>query len=320
MSAVAARLLEGSTGQRRSVCIEAADGALWLRSEQGVRELAVTEVDRAAPQGEAACLLYLPDGSRCEVDDPVGLDTVLAEARQQPGRLHFWSFRKFGWHCLVLALLVLGVAGTLLYRWSAPLVVRELAAAISPRLVRSASEAAMAQLDRDWLAPSRLDESRQNALRARFAELRPPVEQGVAWRVLFRAGGRSGPVSFSFPNGDIVITDELVALGRDDSEVLAVMAHEFAHLQRHDALHRLVRAAPLLALRADISSGIDAKRLASVFIDAPSDPSSRTAADAFARAMLSANQLDPAALDRIVARQQALISHKPDLPPLLRGE
>lgn len=312
MNTVYARPVAPTQDLRRVVRIEAAEEGVTVSGPAPAQE------GEAARSGSAkAPLLYFPDGRRYAVDDTLALDTVLAEARMRRHRKGFALSSRLGWQCLVLLLLVLAAVATLAHRWTVPVATSLLAEGLSPRVVRAASEKALARLDANWLTPSDLDEATQNGLRARFATLQMPAEPAVAWRVVFRGSERGGPLAFSLPDGVIVLTDQLVRASRSPDEVVAVLAHEFGHLQRGDALTSLAARHPLTVLRAWGGGEAAVASLATGLIEIAPQAQDRIAAERFASEVLRLNRIPSQAL--VLQDSLAKRGRPAALPPLLRG-
>lgn len=58
-------------------------------------------------------------------------------------------------------------------------------------------------------------------------------------QIEFHASDKIGANALAFPGGPIVITDELVKILGSDDYVLAIIAHEIAHIEERHALHRM---------------------------------------------------------------------------------
>lgn len=119
-----------------------------------------------------------------------------------------------------------------------------------------------------WLKPTQLPVVRQQALRSAFAQMAAqawpaagPTQSSTirapAYTLRFHAATRAlGPNAFALPGGDIVITDERVALldGHDDT-LLGVMAHEqLGHVQHRHGMHALAQFT-LLSTATSIALG-----------------------------------------------------------------
>jgi Zn-dependent protease with chaperone function len=66
--------------------------------------------------------------------------------------------------------------------------------------------------------------------------------------ILFHASELIGPNALAFPGGPIVITDDLVRLLVDNELILAVIAHELAHVEQRHSLHQIVEIVGIAAV------------------------------------------------------------------------
>jgi Zn-dependent protease with chaperone function len=104
------------------------------------------------------------------------------------------------------------------------------------------SDQTLAALDGRVLKPTELEPHRQQQVATRFERLRlPDAGQRVRFKVLFRKSDLLGANAFALPSGTIVVTDELVALAKDDDEIAAVLAHEAGHVVRRHGVRQLLQ-------------------------------------------------------------------------------
>ena len=66
-------------------------------------------------------------------------------------------------------------------------------------------------------------------------------------QIIFHKSELIGANALAFPGGPIVITDDLVALMKDDDLILAVIAHEFAHIQERHSLQQIIEVVGVAA-------------------------------------------------------------------------
>lgn len=86
-------------------------------------------------------------------------------------------------------------------------------------------------------APSKLSEQR----RQQILQLYQQLQHDQKATLLFREGKSIGANALAIPNNAIVLTDELVQLTQNDNELLAVLAHEQAHLDEKHSLQQILR-------------------------------------------------------------------------------
>jgi Zn-dependent protease with chaperone function len=210
--------------------------------------------------GSSRRRLYFPDGSQCETGDNDAVDALLGAQAPAASRLltRWESGLRYALAALVLTLL----AAAAVVFWGVPALAKQVAFALPAQTERLIGGDALAALDRVVFKPSALPAERQEALRklhARMAAetggMRDELRDG---RLELRRGGRAGANALALPAGLIVVTDELVALAKDDREIEAVLAHEFGHLRGRHILRHVLQdsiAALLVAVTVgDLSS------------------------------------------------------------------
>ncbi|ULR43437.1 M48 family metallopeptidase [Rhizobium sp. K102] len=241
-----------------------------LLSRSG-RLLAVTEEDVALSDSAAGEVSFtqrvgsiprravFADGSIFESGENDAIDAFLGG-----GGRSGWVHRLEEFHPRIFvfaaAVVLLAVA---IYRYALPALV-EVAIFVTPPVVSEAmSRGALNTLDTTALSPSHLTPSRQAEIAGRFNQVAANAEGGANRYVLnFRDGGVIGANAFALPDGNIVITDELVELaGGDDEMITGVLAHEVGHVEYKHSLRQLYRAAGVAGLvmliAGDVGSGVE---------------------------------------------------------------
>jgi Zn-dependent protease with chaperone function len=109
----------------------------------------------------------------------------------------------------------------------------------------SLGQQALAQLDRVVLTPTTLALARQAQIRAEYDQW---IQGTPSRHIVFRHGGPIGANAFALPDGTIVVTDEIIAISKNDLEIMAVLAHETGHLLRRHALRQAITGASLSVL------------------------------------------------------------------------
>jgi len=82
---------------------------------------------------------------------------------------------------------------------------------------------------------SQLPKARQKEIVQEYQSL---FSNGQPAKVVFRQGGGLGANALAIPNNTIILTDELVALAKDDREIIGVLAHEQGHLVLRHSLQQ----------------------------------------------------------------------------------
>ena len=239
-----------------------ADGIVSVGDGEGrlLRETTLASVELSPRVGSIPRRVTFGDGAVFETDDNDGIDRALAPLRRGAGLIH--EFERFRPRLAVFVLLVVALAAGI-YRFAVPVLVEVAIAATPPIVPRLLSQSALVSLDQTLLSESKLDATSQADLLQGFAGLAANTPRGAAGYTLnFRDGGSIGPNAFALPDGNLVLTDQLVALMKDDREaVFGVLAHEIGHVEHEHSLRQLYRAAGVTGLvmliGGDIGSGAE---------------------------------------------------------------
>ena len=190
-------------------------------------------------------LAQLPRGASLQASDIAAWDAWVA---QQVGARESYVVRaQQNWRGVALAFALLVAAIGAMYQWGLPLLARGVTAAVPQRVDALIGQQALASLDGQLLAPSRLAPAEQERIRTAFTQMvqRAHADEVPPWRLEFRRGRDQalGPNALALPGGTIVLTDELVELMPGDTDaVLGVLAHEFGHVRLRHAMRQLVQA------------------------------------------------------------------------------
>jgi len=186
------------------------------------------------------------------------LETALTRAQEKPllGRLE----RSVSWlenfsigKAVLLSLLLL----------SALIMFRLMLTALTPLTVAIFPyewEAAIGRNTYQTLEQTAFEESELSTVR--IDRLRDKVVQLAAANglqspeILFHKSDLIGANALAFPGGPIVVTDDLVLLLQRDDLVLAVIAHELAHVAQRHSLHQLIEVIGVTAI-ASVLLGAD---------------------------------------------------------------
>lgn len=202
----------------------------------------------------------LPDGGTVWLPADSAMGRVLGGQSLMSLVIGSWSLAA----CALVALIALVVwfdrqGVGLLARAALPLIPTQLDGAVGKRVEE--------QLAATWLKPSQLPAQRQQAIRARFADIAGRVFPGVALDVRFaRQGDRPGFNAMALPNGTLFVFDGLAELLSED-ELIAVLGHEAGHVKHRHAMRHLVQGAGLLSVAGVVMgdfSSVAAGTLASV--------------------------------------------------------
>lgn len=322
MSTLRALFFDGKSSDGREVTLEL-DASQVLHVRGGGRDLAwpLGQVRASERIGSSRRRLYFPDGSQCETGDNDAVDALFGA--QAPAASRLLARWESGLRYAVAALLVTLLAAAAVVFWGVPALARQVAFALPAQTERLIGGDALAALDRVVFKPSALPAERQDALRRLHARM--AAETGGdpgAGRLELRRGGRAGANALALPAGLIVLTDELVALAKDDREIEAVLAHEFGHVRGRHILRHVLQDS-IAALLVAVTVG-DLSSLTSLAAAAPTlllqmkfSRDFEREADDFALAYLARRGIPPDVFAAMLERLEASRPGGRDAPDFL---
>jgi len=250
MTQVKAVYYDGRTARGREVTLVFDSGGnLEISGLEHALRYTADQLRTSSRVGNAPRSIVLPDGAKCETDANDAIDALLA-GRDTAAHSRFLHRLETHWPyiAVLFALTVAVVWGTI--RFGIP----ELATRAAFALPVSASDAlgrgALETLDKGLLAPSRLETTRKEALKARLEGIIGNLDQDRSFHLEFRHSSLLGPNALALPDGTIVVTDELVRLAAQEEELLSVLAHEIGHIVHRHALRSALQSSAVALLVA----------------------------------------------------------------------
>lgn len=198
----------------------------------------------SARLGNTPRKISLPDGAVCECSEHEALDQLLR--RTGRGRTAtFVHLIESSWRAALLATLVLLGLVAAGVRWGIPFAAKQVAEAIPPRLAYDLGRGTLAMLDQSMLEPTHLTAERRLELESGFSVMADEYPD-LPLRLQFRRG--VGPNAFALPDGSVIVSDELVAMAKDDQEILSVLMHEIGHVHHRHALRMALESSTVFML------------------------------------------------------------------------
>ncbi len=192
--------------------------------------------------------IHLADGSLFVLKSPLPADE-LAQISSRFERTIAWLEFFSPKRALILGLIF--ISAVILYRL-ALLSVSHVAVSIFPESwERKIGENAYQAVRIGFLRPSQLASSRIERLTAEARRLLLISGLDESVEIKFHESSKIiGPNALAFPGGPIVVTDGLVELLAEDRQVLAVIAHEIAHVKERHSLRQIVEIVGISVLAA----------------------------------------------------------------------
>lgn len=268
--------------------------------------------------GSAKRIIDLSNGGRLEATNISELEAAIPSKQSAFWRgLHYLE-NHLGW--VLVALIATVFAGWLFLQFGVPKLAEYVAKATPPAMEEKLGEQALQGLDSrlGYFSPSKADPARKASIVAMLNQLCATLKDCPKYRLEFRAGGMIGANAFALPGGIMVATDELITLSENNTEIIAVLAHELGHVkQRHafrQSLQGVLSGLILAAVTGDVSSV--GSGLPAVLMQMRYSREHELEADGFALNALQKACLPPKAFADILQRlqNQALGGGKKETP------
>ena len=268
---------------------------------------ALADIDVQAKLGAAKRMIDLPDSSRLEAADISVLEAAMPSKSSAFWRgLHYLE-NHLGW--VLFALIATVFAGWLFLQFGVPTLAEYVAKSTPPSMEKKIGEQALQGLDSQigYFSPSKADPARKASISAALKHLCDALHDCPQYQLEFRDGGMIGANAFALPGGYMVVTDQIIDLSKNDTEIVAVLAHELGHVkQRHafrQSLQGVLSGLILAAITGDVSS--IGSGLPAVLMQMRYSREHETEADMFALNAMQKACLPPKAFADILQRLEA---------------
>lgn len=246
-TAVVANWFDGQLGQGRPVEVSVQNGQLLF----GDRQLPLAQVQWPERLRHGRRLMVLPGSGVLSFPDAEAFDAWADASGHRPGLIERW---QLSWAPALVALALITALFAAGWRWGLPWASDRIVERIPLAAEQPVGEQFMAYVDKQMLQPSELSEAEQRAWRDRFGRMLAQARAAGMdvpeyWQLHFRrTTARLGPNAFAMLGGQMCVTDELLALLKDEPDaVLTILAHEAGHLQHRHALRNAVRTGVVAA-------------------------------------------------------------------------
>lgn len=307
MSDVPAVYFDGQSAVARPVTLrfEAAAGILEIMGEGYALQVPRAEVTVDSALGRTHRFVRLANGARCEVR-AADLDTLsVALGPWEKGHARWLHKLERSWPLVVAFAAALAVIGWFAIRHGVPWGARHVAFLLPANITRELGRETLEAFDGTLFKLSSLPARRQAELQRKFRDFIAKSGDPDTYRIAFRRAESVGANALALPSGDIVITDDLVKLARDDDELLGVLAHECGHIVHRHALRGVLQNSTVFVVIALITGDVSSATafggaLPAFLLQTKFSREFEAEADRHAVTMMKAAGLDPVHLARML--------------------
>ncbi|RZA28507.1 MAG: M48 family metallopeptidase [Lysobacteraceae bacterium] len=253
-----AHYFDGRSARLHLVDLAALGDAIHLRGGGTTRSYRAATTRLAEPFQHAPAVLYFEDGTHAEVPDAAAhAELAAALGYRKPWVVRWQEHTAAALAALVLLVLLIAAA----WHWGIPAAAERLSREVPASADQALGRNALALLERQRiLQASRLSEDRIAALAGILARVQPAAPR-IPLRLRVHAAPQLGPNALAFPDGTIVLTDEMVRLvmgksndfdARAAAALAGVLAHEVGHIEMRHSVHAITRSSLTAALSATL--------------------------------------------------------------------
>ena len=240
---ISALLYDGKSSKEHEVSIEFTDNRRVLIPSHNI-DVSLDEVEIESRLGNTPRVIEFKNGIRCKSKENDKIDKVLKKFGLSKSRAYKIESS--------LGLTIGSVIVTVAFIWfmlttGSNYTANALASILPKTTLDKVGKVTLDKLDGDYLKPSKLSDRQKRIIQAHFDNL---TKGETGYKLHFRSSPQMGPNAFALPSGDIVLTDQLVALSQDNDfrDILGVLAHEKGHVVKKHALR--------IAIKTGISGAI----------------------------------------------------------------
>ena len=212
-----------------------------------------SEIRITSRVGNTPRTLTFPGSEIFETVDHERLDAIIRSQGGQETWIH-----KLESNSRHVAFALVFLAGFIFWsvKWGLPWLSEEIAYALPANVNNYIGQGTLETLDERVFEQTSLAPARQKQLSQAFKNLLPENSQ-FNYRLNFRGGGFVGANAFALPDGNIVVTDELVELAKNDNEIHSVLLHEIGHVEHRHSLRGILSHIGLTALVLTITGDVN---------------------------------------------------------------
>ena len=233
---VDAVLYDGKSSKEHQVVLDFTFGRRVKIASHNI-DIALDELEISSRLGNTPRVLEFPNGIRCKSQENDKIDQILLDFDIKKSKTHKI---ESSWGLSIGAVLITIAFVGFMLTYGANYTANFIASILPQNTLDRVSEITLEKLEKGYLFPTKLSEENQTILQSNFDKL---TQGDARYTLLFRSSKKIGANAFALPSGDIVLTDQLVALSRDRQfrDILGVLAHEKGHVVHQHSLRMAIK-------------------------------------------------------------------------------
>jgi Zn-dependent protease with chaperone function len=237
---------DGKSSRAHEVTVSLTGGSLRVRGDTLHLDVDLGNCKIEPALGNTRRTLYTPGGGRLDTEDRLAF-AALEKLREGTGGFRFVHWLESHWKVAAFAVGVTIVMVICFSIWGIPYLARVAAFSMPEKANQAMGKGVLETADRHFFKPTELAGEKQEHIRALVEEFVHQTGAPEPRAFEFRKSP-FGPNAFALPGDTVVLTDELVSFVESDGEILGVVAHELAHLQKRHAVRTVLQSAGVFML------------------------------------------------------------------------
>ncbi len=201
--------------------------------------------------GNTPRYLSFPGGAKFETHDNDSVDDAIKQFGLKD-KLRFIHILESHKRYVLVTLIIVVMSSVYLVKEGIPALAKGAAFSLPVSTNSAIATGSLAALDKTFFSASDLAEETKKRLTMRFNQVVSAStlqeHDQYDFNLLFRKGNSLGANALALPSGEIVVTDEMVALAENDDELRAVFAHEIGHVIYRHGLRRVIQGSVVALL------------------------------------------------------------------------
>ncbi len=243
MIIIKADYFDGNTSKANRVTIYCEKGLLKIKGDESNQidlDFTLSDCTINPPLGRTSRSLILPNGGKCVTDDFKNFKMLESQSSDNKGLriVHILETRR----SLVLSCFILLIISVYLFaNHGIPMLAKIVSHNLPITIMDEISQKSLNVLDSRLFTPSELEEVKKAEIISEFQNLVNEISSEFNYKLEFRDSNSVGAIAFALPSGIIIITDELVALSKNNREIVGILLHEIGHVENRHGLRSVLQ-------------------------------------------------------------------------------